>query len=183
MDGTGVVLIDLESLPQPALAAELVRIATLGLAPGQDEYVGDAAAMTAMGLQTPGRHPFSIVAGGETVGVGTLHAGAAADAGWPDADSAVLLRGFLIDARHQGLGYGTWAARAAVALAQALVRREDLPATGVVLGVNERNRAGIKAYERAGYVDHGRFTGGRSGPQRILFAPFPSGAIPTVNFH
>lgn len=178
----GVQLLDIRELGPGALERELERIGRLELAPGQDVYVGDAAEMTTRGLETAGRHPFSIVAGQETVGVGTLHVGAATDAGWPDDDGAVLLRGFLIDRGHQGLGYGSMAARCAVALAAGLARRLDVPAAGVVLGVNELNLAGIKAYERAGYADRGRFLGGRSGPQRIMFAPFSASPQADVNF-
>ncbi|WP_427017195.1 GNAT family N-acetyltransferase [Pseudarthrobacter sp. P1] len=173
-------LLEIKRLAPGAREDELQRIGRLVLAPGQDIYVGDAGEMTARALGIDARHPFSIVAGQETVGVGTLHVGAATDAGWPDDDGAVLLRGVLIDSSHQGLGYGTMAARTAVVLAADLAHQLDLAATGVVLDVNELNLAGIKAYERAGYADRGQFLGGRSGPQRTMFAPFRDRP---VNFH
>ena len=111
--------------------------------------------------------------------MGVLQVGAAKDAGWPDADGAVLLRGFLIDKGCQGLGYGSGAAVAAVELAEALVRASGLSATGVVLSVNERNPVGLAAYVKAGFADRGQYLGGRAGPQRILYRGFD--AVPAVN--
>ena len=104
--------------------------------------------------------------------MGVLHVDAATDTGWPERDGAVLLRGFLIDRRHQGLGYGREATAAAVGLAQEVARELGLPATGVVLGVNERNLAGYAAYAKAGFEPRGTFHGGRSGPQHIMLHPF-----------
>ncbi|MDO5751702.1 hypothetical protein [Arthrobacter sp.] len=54
--------------------------------------------------------------------MGVLQLGAATEAGWPDADGAVLLRGFLIDKDLQEIGYGSQATMAAVELAEELVR-------------------------------------------------------------
>ena len=146
----------------------------LELAPGQDAFVGDPVGMVDASLADPSRHPFAIVAGTPeaVVGMGVLHVDAATDTGWPERDSAVLLRGFLIDHRHQGLGYGRAATAAAVGLARELVRELGLPAAGVVLGVNERNAAGYVAYTNAGFEPRGTFHGGRSGPQHIMFRPF-----------
>lgn len=104
--------------------------------------------------------------------MGVLHVGVANEARWQDADDAVLLRGFLIDRSCQGLGYGASATLAAVNQAADMVRRFVLPATGVVLSVNERNLAGRTAYLKAGFMDRGQYLGGRSGPQRTLYLPF-----------
>ncbi|NVM98078.1 GNAT family N-acetyltransferase [Arthrobacter sp. SDTb3-6] len=108
--------------------------------------------------------------------MGVLHVGAATAAGWVDDDSAISLRGFLVDHRHEGHGYGTKAALAAVGLARDIAAELGLPANGVVLGVNERNGAGRAAYLKSGFVDRGRYLGGRSGPQHIMFRPFPPAA-------
>jgi|GEM_PF-2075481 hypothetical protein len=96
----GVELVEIKELGSCARERELEHIGKLALAPGQDIYVGDAVEMTVRGPGIAGRHPFSIVAGQEMVGVGTLHVGAATDAGWPHDDGAILLRGFLIGRSH-----------------------------------------------------------------------------------
>ena len=164
-------------------------VSELLLAPGQSAFVGEPAMMLAAAIEDPERHPFAILAPavcdservpddldgatrGPVIGMGVIHMGAAMEAGWPDNGGAVLLRGFVIDRSQQGLGYGTGATMAAVDLAQNLVSQLKLPASGVVLGVNERNLAGWAAYLKAGFVDHGRYLGGRSGPQRTLYRPF-----------
>jgi RimJ/RimL family protein N-acetyltransferase len=161
-----------------ALKDLLDGIAALELLPGQEAFVGDPVAMIEQSLADPARHPFAICAGGPAagpaavVGMGVLHIGAATDAGWADPASAVLLRGFLIDHHHQGLGYGREATVAAVVLAGELSRELDLPAEGVVLGVNERNSAGYAAYTKAGFERRGTFLGGRPGPQHIMYRAF-----------
>ncbi|WP_187279594.1 hypothetical protein [Quadrisphaera setariae] len=40
----------------------------------------------------------------------------------------------------------------------------------VVLTVNERNPAGLRAYAKAGFADVGRYLGGDAGPQRAMTA-------------
>ncbi len=170
----------------------LAGIAALELMPGQAAFVGEPWPMAQKALADPHRHLFAVTAGtaaactiaapatAETsggagravVGMGILHVNAGRDAGWADNDSAILLRGFMIDRRAQGLGYGTAATEAAVGLAQGIAGELDLPAEGVVLGVNEDNAAGLRAYAHAGFADHGRYLGGRSGPQRIMYRTF-----------
>lgn len=175
-----VVLLPLRQAPTSQLVELQTGIALLELAPGQDAFVGDPVQMVQCGLEDPGRHPFAIVPSGiapdaqqaSVIGMGILHVDAATDAGWPDADGAVLLRGFLVDHRHQGLGYGRAATLAAVELAKELVQELQLPAKGVVLGVNERNTVARSAYLKAGFVDHGRYLGSRSGAQHIMFKAF-----------
>lgn len=172
---SGVTLQALKPAPDGERGALLAGIAALELGPGQEGFVGDPHAMAAHALKDRERHPFAITADSAepiVIGMGVLHVGAATDAGWPNADGAVLLRGFLVDHRAQGNGYGTAAAVAAIGLARELAARLALPATGVVLGVNERNAAGQAAYLKAGFTDAGRFLGGRSGPQRIMHLPF-----------
>ncbi len=61
--------------------------------------------MMLIALEEDSRYPFAVDADGAAVGVCTLQAGAATLAGWPDDDSAWLLRGFLIDRRQQGRGW------------------------------------------------------------------------------
>jgi GNAT superfamily N-acetyltransferase len=147
-------------------------VAGLELAPGQQDFVGDPLRMVLAGLAEESRWPYVIEANGFAAGVLTLQAGAAQLAGWPDDDSAWLLRGFLIDRHQQGKGLGPLAAAAAVAAAGKLSRRHNTGQAGVVLSVNEANRAGLSAYRRAGFVDRGQYTGGPAGPQRIMYRAF-----------
>lgn len=147
-------------------------MAGLELAPGQSDFVGDPLRMVLAGLAEDARRPYVIEAGGDAVGVLTLQRGAARLAGWPDDASAWLLRGFLIDRRRQGRGLGPLAAAAAVEAAAKLTARQASGEAGVVLSVNERNPAGLSAYGNAGFVDHGQYLGGSSGPQRTMYRSF-----------
>lgn len=167
-----VWLIPLDDLDPDARAIQLGAIAGLELAPGQRDFVGDPLRMALVGLEEQTRRPYVIEAAGEAVGVLTLQRGAARLAGWPDDDSAWLLRGFLIDRRQQGRGLGPLAAAAAVEAAAKLTARQGSGEAGVVLSVNERNTAGLSAYVSAGFVDHGRYLGGDSGPQRTMYRSF-----------
>ncbi len=118
-----VVLRALKPLPADDCGTLLAAIAKLQVGPGQDSFVGEPAAMAAHALSDPQRHPFAITVPGRdggVVGMGVLHAGAAAETGWPDSGSAILLRGFLVDHRTQRRGYGTAATVAAVELARDL---------------------------------------------------------------
>jgi GNAT superfamily N-acetyltransferase len=128
--------------------------------------------MALSGLAEEDRRPYVIEAGGDAVGVLTLQSGAARLAGWPDDHSAWLLRGFLIDRRHQGRGLGRLAAATAVETAAKLTAAQGSGEAGVVLSVNEGNPAGLAAYRSAGFVDQGQYLGGSSGPQRIMYRSF-----------
>lgn len=172
-----VWLIPLRDLDADARAIQLGAIADMSLLPGQERFVGDPLRMALAGLSEESRHPYVVESGGNAAGVLTLQAGAAGLAGWPDDSSAWLLRGFLIDSRHQGKGLGTLAATAAVEAARKLTARHQSCESGVVLSVNEENPAGFSAYSRAGFVDTGRYLGGSAGPQRTMFRSF-AGAAP-----
>ncbi|WP_426998981.1 GNAT family N-acetyltransferase [Pseudarthrobacter sp. N5] len=174
-------LIPLRNLDADARAIQLGSVAELELAPGQRDFVGDPLRMALVGLAEDSRHPYVIEADGEPVGVLTLQSGAAELAGWPDKDSVWLLRGFLIDRRHQGKGLGTLAATAAVETARKLTARLGGDDAGVVLSVNERNHAGQSAYLKAGFIDRGPYLGGDSGPQRTMFCCFARPASADVN--
>ncbi|WP_457966758.1 GNAT family N-acetyltransferase [Arthrobacter sp. D1-29] len=167
-----VWLISLQDLDADARAIQLGAVAGLELAAGQNDFVGDPLRMMLAGLAEDSRRPYVIEAGGEAVGVLTLQSGAARLAGWPDDASAWLLRGFLIDRRWQGQGLGPLAAAKAVETAAKLTARLEGGEAGVVLSVNVRNAAGLAAYRRAGFVDHGEYLGGGSGPQRTMYRSF-----------
>lgn len=171
-----VWLIPLRDLDSGARAIQFGAIAELSLLPGQDRFVGDPLRMALAGLAEESRRPYVVEAGGTAVGLLTLQSGAAGLAGWPDDQSAWLLRGFLIDQRHQGKGLGTLAAAAAVEAARKLTARHQSGQSGVVLSVNEANPAGLAAYRRAGFIDRGAYLGGSQGPQRTMFHGFAADA-------
>ena len=173
-----VWLIPLGELDPDARAIQLGAVAGLELQPGQERFVGDPLRMALAGLEEESRHPYVVEALGAAVGVLTLQLGAAGLAGWPDDHSAWLLRGFLIDRRHQGQGWGTLAAVAAVDAARRLTARHQSGEAGVVLSVNEANLAGLAAYRRAGFTDAGQYLGGSAGPQRTMFHSFGGVAQP-----
>lgn len=167
-----VWLISLRDLHGDARAIKLGEAAGLELGEGQQRFVGDPLRMMLLGLEEDSRFPYVLDAGGSAVGVATLQAGAARAAGWADDESAWLLRGFLIDRRHQGRGFGTAAADAAVREAARLTLRQGGAQRGVVLSVNEANPAGQAAYRKAGFEDRGQYLGGDAGPQRIMYRAF-----------
>jgi GNAT superfamily N-acetyltransferase len=170
--GNAVWLISLRDLDADARAIQLNEAAQLQLSPGQERFVGDPLRMVLAGLADASRRPYLIDWEGRAAGVLTLQRGAASLAGWADDDSAWLLRGFLVDRRLQGRGIGRQAAAAAVAAAARLTARHRTGESGVVLSVNEANPAGLVAYRVAGFIDHGRYDGGPSGPQRTMFRRF-----------
>lgn len=167
-----VWLMPLKDIDDDARAVKLGEIAELEVTDDQRRFVGEALRMALVGLEENSRHPFVIDSKGAAVGILTLQAGAGTLAGWPDDESAWLLRGFLIDRRLQGRGLGQLAAAAAVAAAAKLTAKHAGGEAGVVLSVNEGNRAGLAAYQKAGFVDHGQYLGGSAGPQRIMFRAF-----------
>ena len=167
-----VWLLPLKDLDDDARAIKIGEIAELEVTEAQRRFVGEPLRMMLIGLAEESRHPFAIDANGAAVGVLTLQAGAATLAGWPDDDSAWLLRGFLVDRRQQGKGLGSLAADAAVRAAAKLTAALGGEQTGVVLSVNEENPAGQAAYRKAGFEDRGRYLGGDAGPQRTMYRAF-----------
>ncbi|MDR6508740.1 GNAT family N-acetyltransferase [Arthrobacter oryzae] len=167
-----VWLIALKRLDDDARSVKLGEVAELGLAEGQQDFAGDPLRMMLVALEEDSRFPYVVDSGGEAVGVFTLQRGAASLAGWHDDDSVWLLRGFLIDRKHQGRGLGTLAAAAAVREAAKLTERLGGGEAGVVLSVNDRNPAGQAVYRKAGFVDRGEYLGGDAGPQRTMFRAF-----------
>jgi GNAT superfamily N-acetyltransferase len=167
-----VWLLPLKNLDDDARAVKLGEIALLELGEGQDKFVGEPLRMMLIALEEDSRYPFAVDSDGAAVGVCTLQTGAATLAGWPDDDSAWLLRGFLIDRRQQGRGLGTLAADAAAREAAKLTAGLGSGQAGVVLSVNELNPGALAAYRKAGFEDRGRYEGGDAGPQRIMYRAF-----------
>ncbi|MGQ7296861.1 GNAT family N-acetyltransferase [Quadrisphaera sp. KR29] len=161
----------------PDDGALLAAASGLQTSPEQRRFALPPAESFPLALADPARTPFVVVDDDVVVGAGVLHAGAAArdadaelagllTAAGEDPAAAVLLRSFVIGAGQQGRGLGTAAARAVVALAPAVAPEARI----VVLTVNERNHAGLRAYARAGFADVGRYLGGDAGPQRAMTA-------------
>jgi GNAT superfamily N-acetyltransferase len=167
-----VWLLPLKNLDDDARAIKLGEIALLELGEGQRKFVGDPLRMMLVGLEEESRYPFAVDVNGTAAGVLTLQRGAATLAGWPEDDSAWLLRGFLIGRHQQGKGLGTLAADAAVREAAKLTAGLGSGQSGVVLSVNELNPGGLAAYHKAGFEDRGRYLGGDAGAQRLMYRAF-----------
>jgi len=167
-----VWLISLQDLDDDARAVKLGEVAGLEVGQGQRQFVGDPLRMMLTGLEEDARFPYVMDTDGAAVGVATLQTGAARAAGWPDDHSAWLLRGFLIDRRQQGRGFGAAGAAAAVREAARRTASRGGAEHGVVLSVNEANPAGLAAYRKAGFEDRGQYLGGGAGPQRTMYRAF-----------
>ncbi len=82
---------------------------------------------------------------------------------WVAADAAVV-SGLRIDARHQGRGLG---GAALAALAEWVARHWPQVAL-LTLRVDDGNAAGIRAYEKAGWLEAGERRVGRIGVERTM---------------
>ncbi|MEZ2388703.1 GNAT family N-acetyltransferase [bacterium RCC_150] len=167
-----VWLVPLKDLDDDARDIKLGDVAGMELAAGQEDFVGDPFKMMLMGLGDHSRRPYVVEADSAAVGVLTLQLGAATLAGWHDNDSAWLLRGFLIDRKQQGKGFGAGAAVAAIREARKLTARLEGAQSGVVLSVHERNEPARAAYSKAGFLEKGRYFGSASGPQWTMYREF-----------
>ena len=168
----GIWLIPLKSLDSDARDIKLGEVAALELAAGQEDFVGDPLKMMLAALADTSRLPYVIESNGDALGILTLQSGAASLAGWRDEDPVWLLRGFLIDRKHQGRGFGSSAAAAAVEEARKVTVRTGGGQVGVVLSVHERNHPALRAYGKAGFRDRGQYLSRSSGPQRIMYKGF-----------
>ena len=150
---------------QPVTAALAVDVRALQVAPGQRDYVGDAAFNLEQALVDPSSEAMAILADDRVVGFYRLDFAPNAVAGRSFGAPSVGLRAFMLDVAQQGRGYGT---RAALALCDDLQRRHPRCRL-LVLMVNCRNRAAVAAYRKAGFVDTGELhRGGRAGPQHLM---------------
>ena len=104
----------------------------------------------------------AIRVGGDVVGWVVLKRGASA----PDwvGDGAVVVSGLRIDAGHQGRGIGS----AALAEMARWVARSWPESARMVLRVDDGNRAGIRAYAKAGWIEIGERFVGRVGLERTM---------------
>lgn len=125
----------------PTTLADAERHGALGVAVLDDDEPVGFFVLDARGVPGGGRHP-----------------------------TAVGLRSFFIDARHQGRGIGS----AALQALPALVAERFPGATGVVLTVNVSNPPARRVYLRAGFRDTGAlYHGGDLGPQQVLLLELP----------
>ena len=155
-----VWLLPLKDVDGDARAIKLGEIAELEVGEEQRKFVGDPLRMMLIALEEDSRYPYAVDSNGTAVGVLTLQTGGASLAGWPDDESVLLLRGFLIDRRHQGKGLGTLAAVAAV--------REAAKLTAALGGQRNRRRAVGQRCQPGGTgrLPQGRFRGPRGVPWR-----------------
>lgn len=150
----------------PATVARRTAVVALLPLPEQEPFSSRAELTLPAADADPHRTPFAVEHDGVPVGFGVLDTGALLDEIVDQPERAVLLRAFYIDAGAQGRGHGRTAARLLRALARSVAPGADI----VVLTVNERNPAAIRAYAAGGFVDVGRYLGGSLGPQRIMAA-------------
>jgi RimJ/RimL family protein N-acetyltransferase len=137
--------------------------------PDQEPWSGAAARTLPEAEAHPDRTPVAIVADDRPVGFFVLDVGQDMRDGLGQP-TAIGLRAFFVDRRHQRRGIG----RAALAALPAFIRRHFPACTGVVLTVNVDNTAALGAYLGAGFRDTGRlFQGGRLGPQHVLLLRWP----------
>jgi RimJ/RimL family protein N-acetyltransferase len=145
----------------PELAAGVLALAPT---PEQERNAPRAAVTLPAALADPERHAVTILENGRPVGFFALDEGYASRV-LASSARPVGLRGFFVDARHQGRGIATRAIERLPAHV-----RERLPgATSVLLTVGPDNPAARRVYVAAGFVSTGRtWDHGPSGPQEAL---------------
>jgi RimJ/RimL family protein N-acetyltransferase len=140
------------------------RVLRLGPRPEQERFAGAPAETLPEAEADPRRQPVAILADGEPVGFCVLHRGPGPGGLAPTAGD-VLLRAFCVDAEAQGRGIAT----RALSRLPGFVSEHAPGARRIVLTVNTRNPAAIRAYRKAGFLDRGElYHGGAHGPQHIL---------------
>jgi GNAT superfamily N-acetyltransferase len=149
---------------------ESLRAAVLALAVRTDQlpFVGRSSDSLADVAVCPGSEALALLLGDTVVGYVRIDRRASALGDDPLAVGAVALRSFLIDATRQGQGLGA----AALEAIRAHVASRHPDRERILLTVNQRNAAAVRAYLRAGYRDSGRlYHGGSAGPQHVLWRP------------
>ena len=161
---------------QDLTPAEREAVSSLEISPAQVEFAGTLAKSIAgcASADPDDVAGLAICADDEVVGWVVLKRGGSA----PDwvAPGAVVVSGLRIGLQHQGRGLGSLALRE---MAHWVARR--WPASSLlVLRVDDDNAAGIRAYEKAGWVETGERRSGRVGLERTMSLPLraPSGVAP-----
>ncbi|ASS94417.1 GNAT family N-acetyltransferase [Peribacillus simplex] len=109
------------------------------------------------------RHPIVILAEGIPVGFFVLHIGENITP-FTNDKKAILLRGFLVDQKHQGKGIAKKALQILPEFAKGIFPNKDL----IVLAVDVSNVIAKTLYTRSGYQDTGIQKEGRSGLMEIM---------------
>jgi RimJ/RimL family protein N-acetyltransferase len=140
-------------MPQLTEVTDELRARVLRLAPHpeQQRFSGRASDTLALAANPLRRAVVALDDDGELVAV--------------HRPGTVGVRGFYVDARHQGRGIGTAVLRAL----PAYVREHYPEADRIALTVNVANPAAQRAYFRAGFVDTGeRYSAVPGAPQLVL---------------
>ncbi|MBT2647678.1 GNAT family N-acetyltransferase [Bacillus sp. ISL-34] len=109
------------------------------------------------------RHPIVILAEGIPVGFFVLHIGENITPFTSD-EKAILLRGFLVDQKHQGKGIAKKALQILPGYAKGIFPNKD----SIILAVNVMNVIAKTLYSKSGYQDTGIRKVGRSGLMEIM---------------
>ncbi len=109
------------------------------------------------------RHPIVILADGIPVGFFVLHIGENI-APFTSDNKAILLRGFLVDQKHQGKGI----AKKALQILPELVKGIFPKKNSIILAVNVMNVNAKTLYVKSGFQDTGIRKEGRSGLMEIM---------------
>ena len=144
--------------------AERDAVASLQISAAQLEFAGPVARSIAAceagdPVEVAG---VAIRAGADIVGWVVLKRGASAP-DWVAAGAAVVA-GLRVDVRHQGRGVGS----AALAGIANWVTRHWPEIALLTLRVDDGNAAGIRAYDKAGWVETGERRVGRVGLERTM---------------
>jgi len=142
------------------LRARVLRLAPLA---DQQRFSGRASDTLALATHPTRRAVTALDDDGEPVAFMILDSGPSMIA--VHRPGTVGVRGFYVDARHQGRGIGTAVLRAL----PGYVREHYPHADRIALTVNVSNETAQRAYVRAGFVDTGeRYAAVPSAPQLVL---------------
>ena len=144
----------------PLPAPDGARVAHLEVHPGQLNFVAPIEQM--LGEPTPGVDFHAIWRGDEAVGFFKIDPPGVSCFDFVPTD-ALGLRGLLIGAQYQRMGYG---GAAMAALPGYLRARYDAPRA--VLSVDDRNPVAQRLYLAHGWVETGAVHLGRAGPAPVL---------------
>lgn len=146
----------------PALAGQ---VRGLRASREQAAFVGDTAVNLQDAQNDPRSEAMAVLADGRAIGFYRLDFAPDAIAERVFDEASIGLRAFLIDAAHQGKGYG----RRAIEAMCADLRRRHPDRVLLALSVNCRNAAAIAVYTAAGFVESGAlYPYGGVGPQYVL---------------
>lgn len=109
------------------------------------------------------RHPFVILADGIPVGFFVLHIGENISP-FTNNKKAILLRGFLVDQKHQGKKIAKKALQVLPEFAKGIFPNKD----SIILAVDAMNVIAKTLYEKSGFQDTGIQKEGRSGWMEIM---------------